>query len=808
MAQTKPAPKPSASSGAFTLTTAWAAVVLALLTMLFFHEVSIGGRTFVSPDATNPLGFVRIGEQSLTQNHVYPLWNPFVFLGMPSFGSGAYNPWIYPPDWPLALIQKVVPMPELTWLLIYYFLGAYFMYQLAREWGARPEGALLGAVAFVFAPNLVAVGAHGHGSQLVNSAYLPLMVWLGARWMRRGSLADLGALALAGGFQFLRGHVQICFYSWIAVTMWAGVSLASAIRTPGELPARALRAVGILAAAALAFGVAGVYNLPLKDYAQYSIRGGDTAGGAGFAYATGWSLAPYEMLAAVIPNWVGFGGQTYWGGMPFTDYPNVYLGVVAVLLAIPALLGGGAPRAFAFLLGVFALLVSFGSHSALYAWMYAHVPMFNKFRIPVMIVILLQLSMALALAWGWTEVIAPDAKRKALHEKLWWVVGAVVLACGLAVLGGGEGLRTWYVTMATTLKQGFPAEAAQYAFAAFTADTQKALIAALVVIAVAMLTVRGKLNAGLASVVALVLLLGSLWPISNQVMAPVIGDPIARDNEAGRDEIVDFLEKQGPWGSFRVVYPELRDNRLAGFGVAVLGGYHAAKPQLYQDLVTPGSGVILSARLWTLCNVRYLALNQNVPAEALTQVLGPLGAFFRPVYSGAAGGVYEYARWLPRATVVDAWAVIPDTGAAAVDSVSSSMRDPATFAFLSKDPGFPSSDAAAPAGVANITKYGLHEVEIEAEASGAALVRLSDLWYPDWKATVDGKSAEILRADHALRAVVIPAGKHTVRFTFESASFRNGLTLSVICALVALALLVAGILLDRRAHPTKPSEAV
>ncbi|MFN8586412.1 MAG: hypothetical protein U0704_01325 [Candidatus Eisenbacteria bacterium] len=807
MAQTKPTPKASGAAGGFTLTTAWAAVVLALLTLLFFHEVSIGGRTFVSPDATNPLGFVRIGEQSLTQNHVYPLWNPFVFLGMPSFGSGAYNPWIYPPDWPLALVQKVVPLPELTWLLIYYFLGAYFVYQLAREWGARPEGALLGAVAFVFQPNLVAVGAHGHGSQLVNSAYLPLMVWLGARWMRRGSLADLGALALAGGFQFLRGHVQICFYSWIAVTMWAGVSLLSAVRTPGELPARALRAVGVLAAAALAFGVAGVYNLPLKDYAQYSIRGGDGGGGAGFAYATGWSLAPYELPSAIVPNYVGFGGATYWGGMPFTDYPNAYLGVVAVLLAIPAVLGGGAPRVFALLLGAFALLVSFGSHSPLYAWMYAHVPQFNKFRIPVMIVILLQLAMALATAWGWSEIIASDAKRRALLEKLWMVVAAAVVLAGLAVLGGGEGLRSWYVQMAQGHKPEFPLEAANAAFAAFTKDAQQVLVTAVCVVALAFLAMRGKLAAGLASVIALVLLLGNLWPVSNQVMAPVIGDPIARDADAGRDEITDFLEKQGPWGSFRVMYPELRDNRLAGFGVAVLGGYHAAKPQLYQDLVTPGSSVILSARLWTLCNVRYLALSQAVPAEALTQVLGPLGAFFQPVYSGAAGGVYEYVRTLPRATVVDAYAVLPDTGRASVDSVTSSPRDPATFTFLTKKPGFESGSGQLPAGTATISKYGLHEVEIAADAAGPALVRLSDLWYPDWKATVDGKPAEILRADHALRAVEVPAGKHVVKFTFESASFRNGLTLSVVCAIVSLALLVAGILLDRRVRPSTPTEA-
>src|SRR5262245_38861149 len=145
------------------LTTGWAAAVLALLTVVFFHEVALQGRTFVSPDAVAPAGFVTVGEQSLYKDHVYPLWNPYVFLGMPSFASGTYNPLIYPPDWPLALIAKVIPLPDMTWMLLYYFLGGLALYLLAREWGARPEGAVIGAAAFVFAPNLVAVGSHGHG---------------------------------------------------------------------------------------------------------------------------------------------------------------------------------------------------------------------------------------------------------------------------------------------------------------------------------------------------------------------------------------------------------------------------------------------------------------------------------------------------------------------------------------------------------------------------------------------------------------------------------------------------------------------
>ncbi len=233
----KPArPAPPKAGRPFTLTARWAALVLGLLTILFFHQLVLDGKTFVSPDAMNPVGFVRIGEQSLYQDHVYPLWNPYVFLGMPSFASGAYNPLIYPPDWPLTIVNKVVPLPDMTWMLLYYFLGGLFMFYLARELGARAEGALLAAVAFVFAPNLVAVGSHGHGSQLVDSAYLPLMLWLAARWMRRGGLHHLAWLALAGGFQLLRAHVQICFYTWIAIALYLVVEwVAMLLKRRGEL---------------------------------------------------------------------------------------------------------------------------------------------------------------------------------------------------------------------------------------------------------------------------------------------------------------------------------------------------------------------------------------------------------------------------------------------------------------------------------------------------------------------------------------------------------------------------------------------
>ncbi len=798
MAQTKPSPKRDAKPEAkphapITLTTTWAAVVLALLTVLFFHDLTLGGRTFSSPDAVAPVGFVRIAEKMLYQQHVYPLWNPFVFLGMPSFGSGAYNPLIYPPDWPLALIAKVVPMPEMTWLLIYYFFGALFFYLLAREWGARAEGALLGAVAFAFAPNLVAVGAHGHGSQLVDSAYLPLLVWLAARWMRRGNLSDLGWLALAGGFQFLRGHVQICFYTWMAVGLYAMVEVAAALRSPAELPTRIVRALGIFAGAALAFGVAGFYNLPLKDYAQYSIRGGtDTAGGgAGLAYATQWSMALYELPAIVFPNFAGFGGATYWGSMPFTDYPNAYMGIVAVLLALPALALRGRTQVFALVLGVFALLVSFGSNFPLYGFLYAHLPFFNRFRIPVMIILLFQLALALGAAWGWSSLLERDRSRARPRdpaEALLLAGGALLLLAGVVVAAGGEGLRGGYVAYALAHKQPFSAQAAGAAFDAFRGETGRIVFVGIATVALAWLALRGKLAPALASVLVGGLLLFSLWPISTEVMAGVISDPVEHSMDAGKDDVVDFLTAQGGWGAFRVFDTE-KGNRLAGFGIATLYGYHPAKLRLMEDLF---AGQALNNPRWlALLNVKYVVLGQPLDP-------GQTPTFLKPVHEGSAV-VYENRSAMPRVTVVGAYAVVPDTGHAAVDSVAFGVRDSRTFTYLTKAPGVALGPVTG--WTATVTHYGLHDVDIDVTTPGAAIVRLADQWYPDWKATVDGKPVEILRADHVLRAVVVPAGHHKVAFRYSSASVARGLAVSLGSIVAALLLLAAGARLGRRPRP-------
>jgi len=68
---------------------------------------------------------------------------------------------------------------------------------------------------------------------------------------------------------------------------------------------------------------------------------------------------------------------------------------------------------------------------------------------------------------------------------------------------------------------------------------------------------------------------------------------------------------------------------------------------------------------------------------------------------------------------------------------------------------------------------------------------LADLWDNGWRAYWNGQPVPILRADHALRGVIVPAGATTVEFRYQPRSFTVGLYLSGLAAVAILAWLGA-----------------
>jgi hypothetical protein len=125
--------------------------------------------------------------------------------------------------------------------------------------------------------------------------------------------------------------------------------------------------------------------------------------------------------------------------------------------------------------------------------------------------------------------------------------------------------------------------------------------------------------------------------------------------------------------------------------------------------------------------------------------------------------IYENPRALPRVLLATQWQqadfekMIREGGWPDVD--------PRRTVLLERPPADASSGDGE--GTVSILRYENTDIEIEADAPSGGFVVLNDVWHPWWRASVDGKPADILKANVLFRAVVVPPGKHVVRFTFH-----------------------------------------
>jgi uncharacterized membrane protein YfhO len=82
---------------------------------------------------------------------------------------------------------------------------------------------------------------------------------------------------------------------------------------------------------------------------------------------------------------------------------------------------------------------------------------------------------------------------------------------------------------------------------------------------------------------------------------------------------------------------------------------------------------------------------------------------------------------------------------------------------------------------------------------------LSEIYYPGWRATIDGAPEEVLRADWNLRAVPVPAGRHALEFRFAPDSFARGAWISSLTLAGCLGALVMIRMRRRRPAPERPA---
>nr|MBA3388430.1 YfhO family protein [Rubrobacter sp.] len=202
----------------------------------------------------------------------------------------------------------------------------------------------------------------------------------------------------------------------------------------------------------------------------------------------------------------------------------------------------------------------------------------------------------------------------------------------------------------------------------------------------------------------------------------------------------------------------------------------------------------LDSPLLDLLNVRYIIVPAVTQPDQGT--LRELKDAHPTVYGDERVEVLENRDALPRAWIVhSARQAEPEE---ALELLDSGEVDPRETALLEEAPPPLDLPGDASADRASVTRYEADRVRLETSTGAPGLLVLSEVYYPAWKAYIDGRPAPIYRADHLLRAIPVPAGEHTVELQYESSSLRAGMAISLTATAVLVALTLARIRRPRK----------
>ncbi|MFQ5822876.1 MAG: YfhO family protein [bacterium] len=812
-----------------------------VLIFIFFYDVLFNENTFMAPDTKAPTALSKPLNKALWENHSYPQWMPYIFSGMPSFGSLMFTPFVYIPYLMLKLIHIILPLSGLFNHIVHYPLAGIGVFIFLRSKGVNFWGGLVGGITFMFTPFLITMEVFGHGGQMMTATYIPLAIWAVDQLLQKRNLLYLGIVALVIGLQLQRGHVQIVYYTWMAIGLYALYFFIRKWRIENEIKGVLKSLTHLSIALALAFGLAAILYFSIYEYTPYSIRGGGSAakalggGGVGFDYATQWSFHPKEMLTFLMPSFFGFGGQTYWGAMPFTDYPN-YMGILPLLLAIFAFVYKRRVTTgyFATLI-IISLMISFGKHfSPLYNLLYNYLPFFNKFRVPVMILILVQFSVAVLAGMGFQNLIeltqreVKEVKNNKIIANKIFKISALVVAVLVGLVLIGTLFKDAFFKFMSSLypikyQLNVQQQLNQLRFDMLMKDMWIMILFLGVGLALIWWRMKRNLRTISFGLILAFLTLIDLWIVDYKLNKPVPEKSI--EAYLSPDETINFLKQDKDLFRIFPLQPLFGENRWAAHEIATIGGYYPAKLKLYQNFMDhlnlangfaskyyraqikngqesyfpltedqlPQRERQVHLTALNMLNVKYIVTPFQIPEPDFVQLKSTQMIFRGQLYNMF---IYQNNNFLPRAFLIGNIQVVANEDAA-MEILKSGEFDPSRTAILEETPEITPQSKGE--GSVQITEYQLNKIKIKSSTDTAKLLVLSEIYYPKgWKAYIDGQPTKIYKTNYMFRSVMVPAGSHEVEFNFDSAAFKAGLTISGISWFTVLAILGLGIVQRRK----------
>jgi len=785
-----------------------------IISLLYFYPVLQGKQIFQS-DIAQYTGMAKEQNDFRASDHVEPFWTNSAFGGMPTYQLGAK----YPYDFIGAIDDVLRFLPRPADYLFLYFLGFYGLLLVLKT---DPLKAFFGALAFGFSTYLIIILGVGHNSKAHAIAYMPLVIAGFILVFRKkyvlGGLLTMFATAL----EINANHFQMTYYLLIFLLILSGYFIYLEIKEKSYKTL--LNSLGVLAVAGVfAIGANATNLLATAEYAGFSTRGkselsfnpdgskNTSSTAMTRNYITEYSYGLAESFNLIAPRLFGGsnnealgkdskmyefmigqgvpegqaadyvkGMPTYWGDQPIVAAP-AYIGVVVFFLAIMALFIDDRKIKYVFLSGaIVALILSWGKNfSLLTDFFIDYVPMYNKFRAVSSIQVILELCLPVLAIMGLQSFFKLDNKLqwKAVYSTLGVAFGLIVALFISKSMFDFTGANDGYYR--ESYGPEFVDALIGDRMSLYSADLLRSGFFILLVAGVLWLFIKNKIAQNTAIILVGLFMVSDLFFVAKNYVS-------AKDFVSGREVEVPFQETASDieilkdTSHYRVfeVSGNFSSARASYFHKSI-GGYHAAKPRKVQQLfdyqIAKNNMEVLN-----MLNVKYIIQTNKEGKEFPT---------INPNANGNAWFVND-VKLVNKANDEMKLLEQLDTKRAAIFNIHL-YGDKFKNARLKRN--------LDTTGTIKVEVYKPNYIKYTSNNKGEGLAVFSEIYYEDgWNAYIDDVKTEHFPVDYVLRAMIVPAGEHTIEFKFEPQVIKTGSTITLISAAGMLLLVVGGIYYERK----------
>jgi hypothetical protein len=733
--------------------------ILVLFWIIFFRELLTGG-AFIFDDFLHQFYPQKFMSAVSLSNGEFPFWNPYTFGGMPFFAHIEIAV-LYPVNLLLMLFVKngeLSPLPVQITILGHYLLCSISSFFLGKQLKLDNVASAILGILFPYSSYMMIHAMHMANVEAVS--WLPLIFLFWIKFVDDKKFLYIFIAVFLMSLCILCGYPQVAFFNYLFISVFVLTVSISKLRKKEKkelIKIASAFAIFLL----LPLGITAIQLLPTNEFVAISNR-------ASFDYefAKEGSVHPYDLLTLFMPKLFGVWNWNenstdiaYWArhqpGSWMFSIANVYLSAIVIVIIIPFVRYLYKKKENILLIGflsgfgVFVILFALGSNFFLHRILFETLPFFNRFRNPGHILFLYCFCVSILIAVGFNSLMNDRKGMLKYFSKKYLVslIGVFAFIFILILLGtfksgelvNNDEIYSW-VTKQYTIFYFL-----MLAFAAlmFLYIQEKIKTNTFVVLIIVLLCVDVYVN----------------WFEQNN--GTVFPEKTYDQNIQLIEQLKNDLENE----LFRVNMREgsnmlFQRNQGMRDRLPLVEGYGALLLERYYPFNKPDDQN--STQSHDLLNVKY-KINVNKENRSIGIVLNP--------------------GFLPRALMFYDVRIFEENKVK--EYMDSEEFDYRKSIVIEKTPGnisLPniSDSASIPVSDVKITEYGLNKISMIVETSENGFLLLSEVYYPAWKAYIDGKETEIFRTNYSMRSIYLEKGNHKVDFVYESDTFKTGMYITFV----------------------------